>query len=343
MPPRRAKRAKLESVVGTTPSTRDVVSLPNRTSNAVELPVELFLEILSYFPHAPVGLPRYGIDIRSAPPVFCFERTDLLRALSQTCRRWRLILLPLLWECLEVYPVRSREPVWNLWLARSLERKSKGLVRSPQHAAYVQCVRVRLSTAKVLPAFVSCLRALPNLHTLSIIFDHIEMTSSLKSAFEGRTFPSVRTAVVPNDAHSVLRSCPEVRRVICNLGDGSTLVSAMAKECREVEVIEGFQPDEKMMKRIVKAAPNLRGARFSRSITPAALLLLSSLKDLVNIELHTDVLSEAAIGNNARLADCIKIAKEMLRKREGTKSLIVSHFAYKHTWLHGWSKNIELD
>ena len=113
------------------------------------------------------------------------------------------------------------------------------------------------------------------------------MTSSLKSAFEGQTFPSVRTVAVPNHAHNVLRSCPEVRRVICSFGDGSTLVSAIAKECKRVEVIEGFQPDEKMMKRlsflrcfhyadtidhcltgIVKAAPNLRTARFSRSITP---------------------------------------------------------------------------
>jgi len=76
------------------------------------------------------------------------------------------------------------------------------------------------------------------------------MTSSLKSAFEGRTFPSVRTVVVPNHAHNVLRSCPEARRVICNSGDGSTLVSAIAKECKKVEVIEGFQPDEKMMKRL---------------------------------------------------------------------------------------------
>jgi hypothetical protein len=37
--------------------------------------------------------------------------------------------------------------------------------------------------------------------------------------------------------------------VLVNRGDGSTLVSAMAKECKKVEVIEGFQPDEKMMKR----------------------------------------------------------------------------------------------
>lgn len=108
----------------------------------------------------------------------------------------------------------------------------------------------RCSTATVLPAFVSCLRALPNLHTLSILFAHTKMTSSLKSAFEGRTFPSVRTVVVPNHAHNVLRSCPEARRVICNSGDGSTLVSAIAKECKKVEVIEGFQPDEKMMKRL---------------------------------------------------------------------------------------------
>ena len=69
------------------------------------------------------------------------------------------------------------------------------------------------------------------------------MTSSLKSAFEGRTFPSVQTVVVPDHAHNVLRSCSICQ---CNFGSGTALqalaalVIALAKECKKVQVIEGF-------------------------------------------------------------------------------------------------------
>jgi hypothetical protein len=142
MPPRRAKRAKVESVVGATPSSRNVVSLPNRTSSVLELPVELLMEILSYFPGAPVEAPRYGIYFDSTLASSSLERTDLLRVLSQTCQQWRLIFLPLLWECVEVCTTRSQKPAWYLWLARSLERKSKGLAQNPQHAAHVRCAPV---------------------------------------------------------------------------------------------------------------------------------------------------------------------------------------------------------
>lgn len=75
------------------------------------------------------------------------------------------------------------------------------------------------------------------------------MTTILKDHFEGHTFPTIRTAVMPSHAHNILRCCPEVKTVICNYGDGSQLVSAIAKHCKKVETIEGFIIDEKMMKR----------------------------------------------------------------------------------------------
>ena len=148
MPPRRAKRVKVECVVGAAPSSRDVVSLPNRTSSALELPAELLMEILSYFPRQP-EVPRYGVYFHSTLPASSLKRTNLLRALSQTCQQWRLIFLPLLWECVEVCTARCQktEAAWYLWLARTLERKSKNLAQNPQYAAYVRCVPVFHSTS----------------------------------------------------------------------------------------------------------------------------------------------------------------------------------------------------
>jgi hypothetical protein len=112
------------------------------------------------------------------------------------------------------------------------------------------------------------------------------MTTHLKKSFEGRSFPSIQTVILPTHAHEVMRCCKEARTIICNYGDGSQLVTAIAKGSKKVERLEGFMPDENMMKRwssskigplshltyliagIVKAAPNLRIIKFNRPINP---------------------------------------------------------------------------
>jgi hypothetical protein len=101
----------------------------------------------------------------------------------------------------------------------------------------------------VLPAFARCLDILPNLHTLQILRAHTQMTSHLKQAFEGRSFPSIRTVILPTHAHEVMRCCKEATTVICNYGDGSQIATAIAKGNKKVERLEGFSPDENLMKR----------------------------------------------------------------------------------------------
>ena len=108
------------------------------------------MEILSYFPRPPDSVvPRYVVYFHNTLPASSLERTNLLRALSQTCQQWRLIFLPLLWECVEVCTARSQktEAAWYLWLARTLERKSKNLAQNPQYAAHVRCVPIFHSTS----------------------------------------------------------------------------------------------------------------------------------------------------------------------------------------------------
>lgn len=75
------------------------------------------------------------------------------------------------------------------------------------------------------------------------------MTTMLKDNFSGHSFPTVRTAIVPDHGHEILRCCPRVRKVICNYGDGSKLVTAIAKCCKEVEVVEGINADKNILKR----------------------------------------------------------------------------------------------
>lgn len=109
----------------------------------------------------------------------------------------------------------------------------------------------RCSTGTVLPAFVKCLENLPNLHTLQILRAHTAMTGILKTHFDGHRFPNVRSIIVPEHGHEILRCCPEVRKVICNAGNGSKVVTAIAKCCRKVEVLEGIGADENVVKRML--------------------------------------------------------------------------------------------
>lgn len=114
---------------------------------------------------------------------------------------------------------------------------------------YVNVVLTRFQTHSVLPAFSKCLSILPNVHTIQILHAHSAMTTALKDAFRGHTFPSVKTIFLPEQAHEVLRCCPNLRKVVCIQGSGSKLVTAIAKAAKHVEELENFRVDEALVKR----------------------------------------------------------------------------------------------
>jgi len=98
----------------------------------------------------------------------------------------------------------------------------------------------RYSPGTVLPAYVRTMEALPNLHTLQIVRTHAKITTALRDAFAGRIFPNVQTVALPGHAHNILRSCPEVRKIICMDYGTSKLISTIANVCKKVEEVEGF-------------------------------------------------------------------------------------------------------
>jgi hypothetical protein len=63
------------------------------------------------------------------PPLNYRERTDVLRALSQTCVALRQVTLPLLWERLEAAWVpEAKTGTWYKYVTMELERKAKGVM-----------------------------------------------------------------------------------------------------------------------------------------------------------------------------------------------------------------------
>jgi F-box-like len=139
---RRVKHSPLETV---NVKAAEAPAFPNTDSTLLGLPLELIMEILSHLDCLPIITGKvyglFGID----PSVSrrYLERTNALRALSQTCRSWRNLFFPLLWEriepCLTDYPSEN----WCEVYGDSLIRKSALVCENPEIASHVRCVQIR--------------------------------------------------------------------------------------------------------------------------------------------------------------------------------------------------------
>ena len=122
-------------------------AFPNTGSTLFKLPLELIMDILSYFDCLPIftnklNLSLFGIDPRVSRRYL--ERTDVLRALSQTCRSWRNLFFPLLWERLE--PCSVMDDGSGNWFESNMDsliRKSALVCENPEIASHVRCVQIR--------------------------------------------------------------------------------------------------------------------------------------------------------------------------------------------------------
>ncbi|EKM50287.1 uncharacterized protein PHACADRAFT_178866 [Phanerochaete carnosa HHB-10118-sp] len=232
------------------------------TTGLLSLPVEIFEQIYEGLLSTSRLITKEQV-LENKPHLseeFVY-RTDVLWSLTRTCHALRVSCLPRYYEHVEACVVRGPR-VWYKQLAERLERTSWLLVECPHLARHVQTVTVsltRCSTGTVLPAFAACLKALPNLHTLQIMHAHSQMTTALKDAFEYVSLPQIRTLILPTCAHNILRACPNIVDLTCNEGDGSQLISAMAKASPNVEVVREIRLwSEASSKRLAKAAPKLR-------------------------------------------------------------------------------------
>ncbi|KAG6886857.1 hypothetical protein C0992_001979 [Termitomyces sp. T32_za158] len=345
MPPRKRARQSVPS-----PPPKDALQPPPKpplppdanTGLVFKLPDETWLEIISHF--CSIRNPRENHVVAEIFHFSTLERAHALRALSQTCRAFRALFLPELWEHFEVCAMPAPQPTenpklihctaslvqdsdpikqanhmyystaWHKPIAEALKKRSKGLMQSPDHVPYVRTASVvltRFRAVPVLDAFVRCLETLSNLHTLQILRASGQMTTDFKLAFEAHKLPQVHTVVLPNHAHNVLRACPEARVVTCILEDGGKLIGAIAKECKNVRVLRGFTLDVNMTKRIVKGVPNLEEISLQCRNEVKVVQMLSVLERLRAIELCTDVYSRN-MQHDPCLRACVAAAKKIL-------------------------------
>jgi hypothetical protein len=158
MPVRDHKR--LKCTPATPQATEDVI--PSLDPQILELPAELWLEIICYFPAVPI--PTRRTTHNPVLPPSALDRSDVLKVLSQTCRALRNIFFEQAWERLEVCAVRvekskgqshsrdysveglnyGRDQIpgsWYLGVSRTVQAKCEGLSRHPEYAALIRQVR----------------------------------------------------------------------------------------------------------------------------------------------------------------------------------------------------------
>ncbi|KAF8910144.1 hypothetical protein CPB84DRAFT_1764716 [Gymnopilus junonius] len=233
----------------------------NSEKGIMSFPLELQGEVLSHFQKIDY-LTRTPHDNPILPEEY-MEYTDALRALSQVSVAYRHVFLPLLWETVNVcFSARgANSNSFFKHVGEALIRKSDGLKANPELRPLVKRLNVvltRYQSKVVLSKFGRLLKSLPNLTTLHLLHSHTQMTSAFQETFEGVVLPGIRTLLIQGHCHHLLSSCPNVKDLWCIRGDGHKLVSMIEKHCKSLEELHGFHLNEKYMKKLVKAAPDLR-------------------------------------------------------------------------------------
>lgn len=237
--------------------------------------------------------------------------------MSQTCKAWREFFWPILWENVELGAARGTgSGPWYKRVSKVLIDKCEGLANTPLVAAQVRGIRISLSKPNIkddLESLIKGLRACPNLKVLNFHFVQNTSITPLKNAFKGNSFPSIERVILPSSAHNALRSCPNVKAVICSggKGGGMQILSSIQAACKKVEVLGGVVPENdkekaEFVKKVNKAIPNLRDIRFlnNGANTKEFLVLLKNFKNLQTIELT---------GIGLDLNEVVKLLSDFLR------------------------------
>ncbi|KAG7441404.1 uncharacterized protein BT62DRAFT_486599 [Guyanagaster necrorhizus] len=202
-----------------------LINFPANATGLARLPTELLLEIISHFPSPPLKASMFYCLIVGGKELT--ERSAALVSLSQTCKTYRQIFLPLLWEKLEAFQctdpkveVRPDLPEWQKKVTGDIIRQLETVtIRDPALADHVQSVSFTLTeySQDLYPRIAQCLPLLPRLTTVQIFgLEFKGSTDALRGAFENVVVPSVTTLAIPNGGHVVFPSFPNVLNIVCN-------------------------------------------------------------------------------------------------------------------------------
>ncbi|KAJ6492865.1 hypothetical protein C8R47DRAFT_1120096 [Mycena vitilis] len=306
----------------------------------LHLPNELLAEILKHYP------PQYAHDVDALVQgarsrQFSGDNATVLRALSQTCRRLRIMSLPALWACIYAgspcIPGSSYESGGKL-----LERRMRGIRKTTYVVPYIQYLCVNLDECSMeyctppISQFIRVLRLLSNLRALTIFGVPEPMRSILSTSCWDFSFPSIVTLAIPDDLAPILHCFPNlqtltnVRDKLMHFGDGRALIRAAAC-CAHLHTINNLIPFFNIGECLRSTVPNVRSLlvcmeRDSMALTIIFKHSIRSIEGMKNLsELRVQLPWNTAVpGVEDRLRKVvIDTGKETLRtsKALGPKEL----------------------
>ncbi|KAJ7495460.1 hypothetical protein FB451DRAFT_1478272, partial [Mycena latifolia] len=256
----------------------------------LSVPTEILLEIISYYHNTPIPYERHRRASAASDSEILFGRFDVLRALSQTCRRLRSVFQNLVWNHLEALPAPLERTGRHILL---LKKRMTGILKTPSLPRAVRTLLVSLDLStpnwNLLTVFARFLQATPNLSALHIIDISDRHAGVLSDRLETQSFPAVTTLTIPSSLARALRAFPNLRTLICAesfVSDygAKALLTAARTACPALEGLTNFMPSPTVTKFIAGSFPRLRTLRFRHQVHSDVLAFLSPLHHLQSLE-----------------------------------------------------------
>ncbi|KAJ7139118.1 hypothetical protein C8R44DRAFT_938713 [Mycena epipterygia] len=189
----------------------------------LDFPTELLMEIVKYFPawYSAADARIQGVHSVSFGHY-------VLRAFSQTCRRLRRILLPLLWARVNA-----------CWRGPWIENRMINIRKIPHLMPYIRSLSITLRNTmenyQLIEQFLRALQLLPDLRSLTILDLPKTMACILTTSCKDMVFPSVASLALPEKLAPILRCFPNVRTLTAVESSHDSLYKLLmaAKDCCE--------------------------------------------------------------------------------------------------------------
>ncbi|KAJ7238135.1 hypothetical protein B0H12DRAFT_1137902 [Mycena haematopus] len=239
---------------------------------ALHLPPEILLDIAAYFHHPTLPYERRS---KTSSDKILLGRSDVLRALSQTCLYFRRVFLSLVCEHMELLDggcatvniqMKRMTGVLKTSVWRCVRTVVVSLISSPQNSWTFPTV------------FVRFLAATSHLTSLHIVAISEPQASALTELLQGRSFHSVRSLAIPCSLARSLSSFPSIHSLTCvdNLVSDYhciALLKASSKYCPSLEALVNLAPSLLVIKGLLKSHPLITTLRFRRALTFVRCLL----------------------------------------------------------------------
>ncbi|KAJ7495456.1 hypothetical protein FB451DRAFT_1214133 [Mycena latifolia] len=232
-----------------------------------------------------------GEDSQPAILSILYGQFEVLRALSQTCRRLRSVFHILAWNHLEALPAPLERTGLHILL---LKKRMMGILKTPSLPRGVRSLLVSLDLStpnwNLLTVFARFLQATPNLSALHIIDKSDRHAGVLSDRLETQSFPAVTTLTIPSSLARALRAFPNLRVLICAesfVSDYSAkaLLTAARTGCLALEGLANFMPSPTSRNVVIVASfPPLQALRFRYPVHSHVLAFLSPLHHLQCLE-----------------------------------------------------------